>query len=29
MSTAHSVKQLTRAMDINKINRRVSLLLVY
>ena len=29
MSTARSVKQLTRAMDINKFNRRVSLLLVY
>ena len=29
MTTAHSVKQLPRAMDINKFNRRVSLLLVY
>ena len=29
MSTAHSVEQLMRAMDINKFNRRVSLLLVY
>ena len=29
MSTAHSVEQLTRAMDINKFNRRVSLLLLH
>ena len=29
MSTAHSVKQLPRAMDINKFNGRVSLLLLH
>ena len=29
MSTAHSVKQLPRAMDINKFNRMVSLLMLH
>ena len=29
MSMAHSVKQLPRAMDINKFNRSVSLLLLH